>query len=197
MTTLKLYYAPRTRSTRPRWLLEELEVPYELARVDLSLGQHKQPGYLAVHPLGVVPALVDGGRTFIESTAICLYLADKYIEKGFAPPLGSADRGTYYQWMVYAHATLESAFLRHGDAKAAGVGLEEAEKRLSAALDPIARAVEGQDFLVGGKMTAADCVYGSMLAWLQMMNLADSHPGLKEYAKKLRARPAFRRAIAD
>ena len=75
---MKLYYAPQTRATRPRWLLEELEVPYELIRISLAQGEQKKPEYLKIHPHGLVPALVDGGVTLFESSAICLYLADKF-----------------------------------------------------------------------------------------------------------------------
>jgi len=89
---IKLYYAPRTRSTRPRWLLEELGVPYELVRLDLGKGDHKKAEYLAIHPHGVVPALEDDGRVIIESLAICLYVADKFPEKGFAPEIRTIER---------------------------------------------------------------------------------------------------------
>ena len=106
---MKLYSNPFSRGTRPRWLLEELGVPYALVHVDMKAGAHKEPGYRAIHPLGRVPALVEeDGRTVIESGAICLYLADKYIDRGLAPAFGSPARGAYYQWAFYAYATLEA-----------------------------------------------------------------------------------------
>ena len=77
---MKLYFAPRTRATRARWLLEELGVPYELVKLDLARQENTTPAYLAVHPLGEVPALVDGEVTLLESLAICLHLADRYGE---------------------------------------------------------------------------------------------------------------------
>ena len=79
---MKLYYTPRTRSSRPRWMLEELEIPYELVRVDLSAGEHRKPEYLAINPYGAVPALVDGEVKLFESAAICAYLADKHPDRG-------------------------------------------------------------------------------------------------------------------
>src|SRR5256885_9492904 len=104
---MKLYYAPQTRATRPRWMLEEIGVPYELVRLQLSKGEHKQPEYLKIHPHGAVPAYSDGEVTMFESAAICAYLADKFPDKRLAPPLGSPQRGLYYQWLVYARAHKE------------------------------------------------------------------------------------------
>ncbi|MEZ4302554.1 MAG: glutathione S-transferase N-terminal domain-containing protein, partial [Polyangiaceae bacterium] len=104
---MKLYFAPRTRATRPRWLLEQLGEPYELVNVDLEKGEHKQLPYLRIHPLGRVPALVDGDAVIFESIAICMYLADKYPEKKLAPPVGTPERGQYYQWMLFAASELE------------------------------------------------------------------------------------------
>src|ERR1700733_14190179 len=83
---MKLYFAPRTRASRPRWLLEELGVPYELVRLDLSTQENRAPEFLAVSPLGQLPALVDGDTTLLEPSAICLYLADRSPEKQLAPP---------------------------------------------------------------------------------------------------------------
>ena len=94
---MKLYYAPQTRATRPRWMLEEIGAPYELVRLQLSKGEHKQPEYLKIHPHGAVPAYSDGEVTMFESAAICAYLADKFPDKRLAPPLGSPQRGLYYQ----------------------------------------------------------------------------------------------------
>src|SRR5689334_5244388 len=104
---LTLFYGPQTRSTRPRFLLEELGVPYELHRLDMSKGEHKSEEYLKVHPLGKVPALRDGEQVLLESVAICLYLADRFPEKGLAPAPNSPERGPYYQWIFFATATLE------------------------------------------------------------------------------------------
>src|SRR5262245_13357522 len=108
---MKLYYAPKTRATRCRWLLEEMGVPYELVQLDLSKGGHKPPGYLEANPHGAVPALTDGDLTMIESSAICMYLVDKFPEKKMAPPPGTPERGRFYQWMVYAVATVEPPVL--------------------------------------------------------------------------------------
>ncbi len=110
---MQLYFAPRTRASRPRWLLEELEVPYELVKLDLSKQESRTPAYVALHPFGEVPVLVDGDVTLFESSAICLYLADRFPEKRLAPSLGSPDRGPYLQWMLFAEVVLEPVVLEH------------------------------------------------------------------------------------
>jgi glutathione S-transferase len=104
---LTLYHAAQSRSVRPRWLLEELGVPYEVKRLSLSAGEHKKPEYLKLNPNGQVPTLVDGDLALFESGAICQYLTDKFPEKGFAPPVGTPDRGRYYQWIHYAMSGIE------------------------------------------------------------------------------------------
>src|SRR5438094_29538 len=99
---LKLFCVPQTRSFRPRWMLEELGVPYELVR--MTAAQTKTPEYLSIHPLGKVPALQEDGVTTFDSASIISHLADKF---GLAPPPGQ--RGAYYQWILFAMATLEPA----------------------------------------------------------------------------------------
>src|SRR3954447_21318138 len=105
---MKLYHQPRTRSSRVRWLLAELGVPCDVQPVDVFAGDGRKPDYQqAIHPHGFVPALEDEGAVLIESSAICMYLADKYGEGRLAPKLGTIERGKYYEWMVYVPATAD------------------------------------------------------------------------------------------
>jgi glutathione S-transferase len=201
---MKLYFAPRTRATRARWLLEELGVPYELIKLDLARQENSTPAYLAVHPLGEVPALVDGDVTLLESLAICLYLADRFPEKRLAPPMGSAERGPYYQWMTFAEVSLEPVvmeFYRHArlseETKAHAPSEEELAKhrtRLGAVLDVIDVGLGGREFLVGGAFTAADVVMASILHLANTLRLLDGQPRLVEYVKRHTQRPAVRKA---
>ena len=202
---MKLYFAPRTRATRARWLLEELGVPYELVRLELAKQENSTPEYLAVHPLGELPALVDGDVTLLESLAICLYLADRFPEKQLAPPMGSAERGSYYHWMTFAEGSLDSvvmAFYWHAqlpeEKKASAHANEELVRhrtRLKAVLDFIDKGLGGKEFLVGGAFTAADVVTASILHLANTMKLLDGHPRLVEYVMRHSQRPAVRRAI--
>jgi glutathione S-transferase len=195
--TMKLYYAARTRAVRPRWLLEELGVPYELVRVDLGAGEHKTDGYKKkVHPLGKVPALIDGEVGIFESGAICQYLADKHLDRGLAPKLDDPARARYQQWMTFATATFDPELLRHGmapdsDAKAAA----------RASLDDIADALEAAigdgQWLLGDRFTAADIMVGSPLSWAKQAGVYDDRPRLLTYAARVISRPAAVRARLD
>src|SRR5438105_1904684 len=102
---MKLFYVPRTRSSRPRWLLEEMGVPFELVR--LTPPDARKPEHLALHPLGHVPVLQDGDFTLFESAAISLYLAEKFPEKKMLPPPGTRERALVYQWLFYAMTEVE------------------------------------------------------------------------------------------
>src|SRR5207249_4447394 len=141
----------RSRATRARWMLEEVGVRYELARIDLSKGEQKKPDYLKIHPHGVVPALSDGDVTIFESAAaICAYLADKFPEKRLAPPVGSAARGPYYQWLVYSKATAEppvvKVFLNTvmlPEPKRSAAAAEEGRAQWAGVARVIGRAVAG------------------------------------------------------
>jgi len=203
---MKLYFAPRTRAIRPRWLLEELGVPYELVRLDLARQENSTPAYLAVHPLGELPALVDGEVTLLESLAICLYLADRFPEKHLAPRMGSAERGPYYQWMAFAEVSLDPevmAFYRHAqlpeEQQADAHSNEELAKhrtRLTAVLDVINGGLGDREFLVGGAFTAADVVMASILHLANTLKLLDGHPRLVEYVRRHSQRPAVRKAVS-
>jgi len=202
---MKLYYCPMTRATRPRWLLEEIGCPYELVRLDLSKGEHKKPGYLAIHPHGVVPALCDGDLSMFESSAICMYLADKFPERNLAPALGTPARGLYYQWMVYSIATMEppvlkvflnTAFLPETQRNPKET--EEGRTQFREVANVLGRALEGKAFLVGDQLTAADVMIGSIVGWSKRLGLLEDAPeALRDYAKRIMERPAYRRAITD
>ncbi|MGF1490762.1 MAG: glutathione S-transferase family protein [Prochloraceae cyanobacterium] len=103
---MKLYHMNYTRSVRPRWLLEEMNLDYELIKVSVKDIQKEE--YKQIHPLGKIPVLIDEGVKIFESSAICMYLGDRYIEKDFAPNFDSPARAFYYQWILYASTTLDA-----------------------------------------------------------------------------------------
>lgn len=196
---LKLHYTPRTSAFRCRWMLEELGEPYELARVDFSRREHKQPEYLKIHPLGSVPALQDGELVLIESAAIVMYLADRDPQQRFAPLIGSPDRGTYYQWILFAMTNLYEAvhapYLRHFMRGAVGTDAERAAlARLLALTD---EALGRHPHLIGEQFTAADVVVGGLLVWADAAGLLGGRAPQSAYLGRLRERPAFQRAIKD
>lgn len=198
---MKLYYVPRTRSARPRWLLEELGSPHELVCVD---PKHKPEGFEKLHPLGHVPVLEDRGTVVFESTAICLHLADQDPENRFAPPPGSVDRAHYYQWIFYALTEIEpqlnaiAAETLHKPPEARSAALlEQASGRFATAAKVLDARLAEREYLVGDRFTAADIVVGSLASWAKSMKLLGNLPALLAYSDRLHARPAAQRARAD
>jgi len=201
---MKLYYAVQTRATRPRWLLEELGIPYTLERLDMGKKEHKSLAYLDVHPHGQVPAFRDGELTLFESGAICAYLADKFPDKNMAPPVNTPERGLYYQWLFYAMATLEPPIVQvilHTvmlpEVQRSTTQAEEARKNFAVVAQVLEKALGGKQFLVGDRFSVADIMIGSTLGWAQMLGMLGGYPQLEAYVGSLAARPAFQRAHAD
>lgn len=196
---MKLYYAAGTSAFRCRWMLEELGADHELVHLDLAKGEHKDQAYVdEVHPLGSVPALVDGDRTLIESAAIVLYLADRDPERRFAPAIDDPARGHYYQWSFFAmtnlYTVVHAAYVRHFFGGAAASDDERAAlARQLAITDGLLR--EGP-FLLGDRFTAADVLVGGLLVWADACGLLAGREPQAGYLARLRARPAFQRAAA-
>jgi glutathione S-transferase len=196
---MKLYFTPRTRSTRPRWMLEELGVPYELIAVNLDAKENREPGYLRLHPLGQVPALVDGDVTVFESIAICMYLADRFPDRSLAPPVSSPLRGQYYQWLLFCASTIEPAIGRwsqHGG-DVAEAEREKARARFTAVADVLTRALTTGEHMLGDPFSTVDVIVGSNLNWARRVGLLDGRDALASYVDRLLARPAARRAFGD
>lgn len=196
MSPIKLYGAGSSRWVRPYWTLQELGVPFEAVRLNLRGGENRSPEFLALNPFGAVPALVDGDLVLSQSSAICTYLADKYPEKGLAPPAGTADRGRYDQWVAFAISDLEQPLwriarhtFRYPEEKRS-----PAEKALAADdFRNLARTLEPLlgEYAVCGRFTVADIMLAYTLRWSERLNLLDDFPRLQEYAARHIARPAF------
>jgi glutathione S-transferase len=196
---MKLYFAPRTRATRPRWMLEEIGLPYEIVTVDLDAKQNLEPGYLRVHPLGQVPALVDGEVTVFESIAICMYLADRCLERGLAPPVSSPLRALYYQWPLFCASTIEPAIARwsqHGG-DVTEAEREKARARFAEAAEVLTRALATREHMLGTAFSTVDVIVGSNLRWARNVGLLDGREGLSAYVDRLLVRPAARRVFGE
>jgi glutathione S-transferase len=196
---MKLYFAPRTRANRPRWMLEELGVAYELVTVDLDAKKNREAGYLRVHPLGQVPALVDGDVTAFESIAICMYLADRFSDRGLAPPVTSSLRGAYYQWLLFCPSTIEPAIGRwsqHGG-DVTEAEREKARGRFAEAADVLTQTLARAPFMLGETFSTVDVIVGSNLNWARRVGLLDGRDVLSGYVDRMLARPAARRVFSD
>lgn len=206
---LKLYYAPQTRAIRPRWLLEEIGTPYELVRLNLSVGDQKKAEYLKLNPNGTVPTLIDDGLILYESAAIVQYLADKFPQAQLAPAVGTAARGEYYQWIHYAMSAIEppavTIFLHTtgvpmGRAEHERIPqlVPEARARLSAAVKVVDDALAEKQHILGNDFSAADVMIGSMLGWCMMLSMiGEDVTNVQRYLAGLATRPAVARAQAD
>lgn len=199
---IKLYTRPRTRGSRPRWILEEIGVPYEMVLMESGAAK-SDPDYLKIHPLGAVPALQDGDLTLFESSAICLHLAEKFPEKKLIPPPATKERAHCYQWIAFVLTTVEQqAFtyflhtVRYEEAPRNPAVAAEAKEAFKGSLEILSRAVEGKEFIVGNTLTVADVVVGSVLNWAMALKMSEVNPTLTAYLSRLKERPAFKRSLA-
>ena len=194
---MKLYESPATRSARCRWVLQELGVPFEAIPVKLAQGEHKQAEFLKLNPYGRVPVLVDGDLVLSESVAICLYLADKYANRGLIPTPGTAQRAIHDQWLLFCATELEQPLWqirRH-------TALYPVERRLPAEV-VIARenfqlaaavlegALRDRIYLADTGFSIADIVVSYTLRWAAGYGLFVDHPGLEAYLNRHLARDA-------
>jgi len=192
------YCNPMSRARIVRWMLEEVGRPYRAEVLDYGPAM-KSAEYLAINPMGKVPAIKHGAVVVTEGAAICAYLADAFPEAGLAPPHGAPERGAYYRWMFFAAGPVEQAVT----AKSLGL-LAPADKAgmvgygsYDQVVDALEGAVSGREWIAGDRFTAADVYVGAQVDWgLQFGTLA-SRPGLEAYAERVRARPAYQRAKAE
>lgn len=191
MSDIVLYGSIHSRTFTARWVLEELELPYRVVDTDIRPGRQKAPAFLAMNPMGKVPAIVDDGVVVTETPAICMYLADRYGAGRLAPMLDDPRRGPYLRWAVFATAVLEPAiYLRDLGPEPAGVGWGDYDRALNALETGLA---EGP-WLLGGMFSAADVALGAVLSVALFNKRIADRPVLAAYDSRLSARPAYKRA---
>jgi glutathione S-transferase len=190
---MKLFFAPQTRSITALWMLLEAGAPYEMVRVNIRAPGHPSAEFRQVNPMGKVPALQDGGLGFGETSAILLYVADKFPQAKLAPAPTDPNRGRFLQWLMYPSATMEPAMMekRRGAepmTTAAGWGdYDRAMAALEGAMTP------GQ-WLFGSQFTAADLYVASSLGFGMMFGMIDKRPAFVEFSERASARPAYKKA---
>jgi glutathione S-transferase len=197
MPEITLYFAPRSRSLRALWLLEEIGAPFELVPLDLDRADHKAPEMLRLNPMGKVPIVVVDGHAVWESPAIVAHLCDLFPEAGLAPAPGTPARADFYRWLSFATAVMEPAFAeqmtqREPNPRRYGWGDFPSMKAA------LARGLAGGDWLLPAGFSGADLLVGGNLAWFTTWApepFADI-PGLEAYVERIKTRPAYRRAGA-
>lgn len=199
---MKLYYAAKSRATRPRWVLEELGIPYELVRLDPAKGETRTPEHRARHPLGHVPVWEEGDVRLFESAAICLWIAERHGGGRLLPAAGSPERGLTYQWLFFAMTELEpplveiAAEMRKPEAARDAARIEDGKRRFQEAAGAVERALAGKEWLLSS-FGVADVVVGSCLLWGRVLRLLEGLPTAEAYCTRLKQRPAWKRSVAD
>ena len=192
---LTLFHSPGSRSQTAVWMLEEIGIPYTPVIVDIRTGAQKAPDYLAVNPMGKVPALKDGETIVTEYSAICLYLADKYAGSRLAPAIDAPERGAFLRWMVFAGNCIEPAFVQRWtkwEVSPSTVSWGSYDQVIAV----LKEAVADNEFLLGDRFSAADVVVGSGVHFGLSFKLIENQPVLQAYRDRLAARPAFQRSRA-
>ncbi len=193
-----LYYSPMSRARIVHWMLEEVGAPYRMELVNLEKGEQKKPEFLAVNPMGKLPALQHRGVVVTESAAICAYLADAFPEAGLAPPVNSPERGTYYRWMFFGAGCIDAALVdRMLERPAASRPGAISYGSYADTLNAIEKALQPGPFILGSRFSAADVYIGSQLRFGTMTKALDSRPVFEAYLARLAARPASQRAEAQ
>jgi glutathione S-transferase len=199
---IKVHHAPKARSVRVLWLLEELGVPYEV--VPTSFEQVRSPAFLRVNPFARIPAIEDGEIVMFESGAIVEYVLERYGAGRLAPVPGTPARAPYLQWLHFGEATLlpplsdvaQHSFLRPPAERMPAVA-EDGRRRAVATLDVLEQVLAGRTFICGDAFTAADVMVGYGVALMQLLGvLGAGHPAAAAYLGRLQARAAFQKAFA-
>src|SRR5665647_1479717 len=166
MANITLYHASPSRSSVVLWMLEELGQPYDIKLLKLSEGDNLKPDYLAINPMGKVPALKHGDTVITELAAICTYLADEFPAATLNVPIGTPGRGVYLKWLFFGPSIIEPAmtdraFPRKEEPRAAALGWRD----FGTVLDIVAKPLAKGPWLMGEQFTAADVVIGADIRW--------------------------------
>jgi glutathione S-transferase len=192
---LVFYTNPMSRGRIVRWMLEEVGQPYRSEVLGYD-GAMKSPDYLAINPMGKVPALKHGETVVTEAAAICAYLADAFPEAALAPPPGDPLRGDYYRWMFFAAGPVETAVMNKamGLETPAGREIMAGFGSFGRVMDVLENLVTDRDYLVGNSFSAVDVYLGSQIGWGLQFGTMEKRPAFERYWAHVAARPAYLRA---
>ena len=195
MSELTFYTHPMSRGRVVRWMLEEVGIPYTVETMDFGPDM-KTPEYLAINPMGKVPAIKHDGTIVTEVAAICAYLADQFPDRKLAPPSGSAERGAYYRWLFFMAGPFEMATsaLAHGwkidSSNAQSVGCGHVEN----SINTLEKVLGRTPYICGDTFSAADVLVSSYLWWETMQKNIPPNKVFQEYIQRTESRPAAKRA---
>jgi glutathione S-transferase len=196
--TITFYHNPKSRGRIVHWMLEEVGTPYETKILDFEKKEHKSPEYLAINPMGKIPAIVHRDTVVTETGAICAYLADAFPAAGLAPAFDDPARGTYLRWLFFGAGCVESAIIdrmleRPPATHEGALGYGNYE----AALNGLERAITPGPWILGARFSAADVYVGSQIGFGLMTTSLDPRPVFLQYFERCSARPAHQRMSAS
>ena len=196
MGKVTLYHCPQTRSSGAVVLVEELGAEVDLRVLNMKAGENRQAAYLAINPMGKVPALVEDGAVVTEQVAVFLYLADRFPEKGLAPAIGDRLRGPYLRWMAFYGSSFEPACvdraLRREPGRKAMMPYGDYETTFRTLTDQLRRG----PYILGERFTAADVLWGGALGWLTLFGIVEKTPDVAAYVERITSRPAYAEVTA-
>jgi glutathione S-transferase len=188
--TITLFHSPNTRSTGTLVLLEELGVPYDLRVLNMKAGEQRQAAYLAVNPMGKVPAILHGDALVTEQVAIYIYLADLFPKAGLAPALDDKRRGPYLRWMAFYAACFEPAAVDRAMKREPGSTMMSPYGDFDTVISTLTAQLEAGPYILGADFSAADVLWGGALQWMTAFGLVPASPVIKAYVERTSTRPA-------
>jgi glutathione S-transferase len=190
------FHSPHSRSAGTRILLEELGAPYELAALNMKAGEQREARYLAINPMGKVPAILHDGALVTEQPAVYIYLADLFPQKGLAPAIGDPLRGPYLRWLVFYGSSFEPAVvdraMKRDPAPPSTCPYGDYATVIKTLTDQLAKG----PYMLGERFTAADVLWGTALQWTTSFKLVEATPMIQAYVDRVSSRPAAVKARA-
>jgi glutathione S-transferase len=190
---ITLFHSPHSRSSGALTLLEELKAPYQLHVLNMKAGEQRQDAYLAVNPMGKVPAILHGDVLITEQVAIGIYLADLFPETGITPAIGDALRGPYLRWYVFYAACLEPALVDKALKREPGPPAMVPYGTLETTMNAVMAQLSKGPWLLGDRFTAADVLWGTALTWMTGFGLVEAAAPIKTYVDRWKARPSVKK----
>lgn len=193
---ITLYHSPHSRSAGARALLEELGADYELHVLNLKQGDQRKQPYLALNPMGKVPAIRHGDVLVTEQAAVYMYAAELYPETGLSPAVGDPLRGAYLRWMVFYGSCFEPALVDRSMKRDPAPPSTSPYGTFDSMFNTVVQQLAAGPWLLGERFTAADVLWGSALGWTSAFGLLPERAEIGAYVERVKARPAIQRAAA-
>jgi glutathione S-transferase len=196
--SLILYHNPMSRGRIAHWMLEETGAPYTVKLIDFEKQEHKTATFLAINPMGKLPALVHRGVVVTEAAAICAYLADAFPDARLAPSTADPARGSYLRWLFFGAGCLEPAIVdrmleRPAPSRTGAIGYGT----LEGTLNTLEKALSAGPFILGQQFTAADVYVASAIGWGTMVKALQPRAPFQAYVARMVERPAHQRMVAQ